>query len=278
MKQVIWSLVAGALTLSLCASPAAQSRTAINEPLDRILDTYVRDGYVYYKALAAERRTTLEQYAATLDVPPAQLAAWSKPEQLAFWINAYNALVLKLVADKYPIKVVSKDYPAISIRQIPGSFDQLKFRVAGQSLTLDEIEKTMIVPLGDARALLALGLGAIGSGRLRSETYRAAELDAQLEQAVKEFVSRTACFKVDRAQNVVTVSPMFGWRQEAFIASFAKLGERWVNRSAIEQALLGMAAPKMFPSEREFLLQNTFQLKYGAFDWRLNDLTGGVPN
>jgi hypothetical protein len=91
-------------------------------------------------------------------------------------------------------------------------------------------------------------------------------------------VSRTACFKVDRAQNVVTVSPMFGWRQEAFIASFAKLGERWVNRSAIEQALLGMAAPKMFPSEREFLLQNTFQLKYGAFDWRLNDLTGGVPN
>ena len=76
----------------------------------------------------------------------------------------------------------------------------------------------------------------------------------------------------------VVVSPLFGWRQDAFIASFQKAGERWVSRSPLEQALLGLAAPWLFPSEREYLLQNTFQLSYGAFDWRLNDLTGGIPN
>ena len=271
------SIAIALAALCLSASPRAQAARDLHAPLDRILDTYVRDGYVYYLALKSER-VTLDQYVQALDVPAAQVAAWPRVEQLAFWINAYNAFVLQTVIDKYPIKAVTDAYPANSIRQSPGSFEQLPHRVAGRTLTLDAIEKTIIVPLGDARALIALGRGAIGSGRVRSEAYRAERLDEQLEQAVKEFVARTACFKVDRDQNTVTVSPLFGWRQDAFVASFAKAGERWVNRSTIEQALLGMAAPKLFQSERDFLLQNTFQLKYGEFDWRLNDLTGGIPN
>ena len=258
-------------------APHAQSAAALHAPLDRILDAYVRDGYVYYLAMKGER-ANLDQYVRSLDVPPAELAGWSKTEQLAFWINAYNALVLQTVVEHYPIKAITKDFPAKSIRQIPGSFEQIPHRIAGRPLTLDAIEKTVIVPLGDARALIALGRGAIGSGRLRSEAYRGDRLNDQLEIAVKEFVARTALFKVDRDQNLLTVSPLFGWRQEAFIASFATAGERWVSRSLIEQALLGMAAPKLFASERDFLLQNTFQLKYADFDWRLNDLTGGIPN
>ena len=271
-----WSVVLGLVLLCTPAAPRA-AVDDIHAPLDRILDKYVRDGHVYYRWLQSERQP-LDQYVRSLDIPAAEVAAWPKPEQLAFWINAYNALVLQTVIDKYPIKGLSKDYPVNSIRQIPGAFEQRPHRVAGQTLTLDAIEKTIIVPMGDARALLALGRGAIGSGRLRSEAFRADRLDEQLEQAVKEFVTRPSGFQVDRDANTVVVSPLFGWRQDAFIASFAKSGERWVNRSAIEQALLGMAAPKLFATERDFLLQNTFQLKYGAFDWRLNDLSGGVPN
>jgi len=270
-------LLIGLALLSLSVAPKAQAPRDIYASLDRVLDTYTRDGNVYYRALKGER-APLDQFIQSLDIPAAQVEAWPKTEQLAFWINAYNAFVLQTVIDKYPIKGASKDYPAGSIRQIPGAFEQMPHRVAGQTLTLDAIEKTMVVPLGDARAILALGRGAVGSGRVRSEPYPAGRPDAQFEQAVKEFVVRTACFKVDRDQNLVIVSPLFGWRQDAFIASFAKTGERWVNRSAIEQALLGMAAPKLFQSERDLLLQNTFQLKYGEFDWHLNDLSGGAPN
>jgi hypothetical protein len=39
-----------------------------------------------------------------------------------------------------------------------------------------------------------------------------------------------------------------------------------------------MAYPHLFSSEREFLDANTFRMEYGTFDWRLNDLTGGLPN
>lgn len=284
MTRLIRTLTHVAFALAVVAgSPAATPRVRaaaadLHAPLDKILDTYVRDGYVYYLALKIERKT-LDGYVQSLDVPAAQVAAWPKDEQLAFWINAYNAFVLETVIDKYPIKSTSADYPAKSIRQIPGSFEQLKHRVAGQMLTLDAIEKNVIVPMGDARALIALCRGAIGSGRLRSEAYRADRLNAQLDEAVKEFVVRPVGVKVDREQNLVTVSPIFGWRQDAFIAMFAKAGQdRWADRSPIEQALMAMAAPKLYDSERELLAKNTFQLKYGVFDWRLNDLTGGIPN
>jgi len=263
--------------LCVPVAPLAQTARQMHAPLDRILDTYVRDGNVYYRALQMERKP-LDAYVASLNLPAADVAAWSKSEQLAFWINAYNALVLQTVIDKYPVKGAVRDYPTASIRQIPGSFEQLPHRVAGRTLSLDAIEKDVIVAMGDARALIALGRGAIGSGRLRSEAYRADRLDEQLEQAVKEFVARPVGFKLDRDLNVLTVSPLFGWRQDAFIAMFARDGAQWDGRSPIERALMAMAAPKLFATEREFLLQNTFQLRYGVFDWRLNDLTGGVPN
>ena len=126
--------------------------------------------------------------------------------------------------------------------------------------------------------MIAIGRGAIGGGRLRSEVFRAEKLDAQLDDAVKEYLGRATIFRIDTDQNVLTVSPLFGWRQEAFIASYGRNTTAWPDRSPLERALLEMALPKLFPSERAVLRQNTFQLKYGTFDWRLNDLTGGIPN
>ena len=113
-------------------------------------------------SIAMSRRSTSERR---------PRAGMSKPAQQAFWLNAYNALVLRTVIDGYPISGKAPAYPSNSVRQIPGAFERLKHRVAGESLTLDEIETTKILPFGDARMLLALGRGAIGSHRLRSEAY-----------------------------------------------------------------------------------------------------------
>ena len=95
---------------------------------------------------------------------------------------------------------------------------------------------------------------------------------------MKEFVTRVAGLKIDAGAKTLTVSPLFGWRQDAFIASFAASGQQYAGRTPLEQAIAGMAAPNLYPQERDFLMQNTFQLQYGPFDWRLNDLTGGMPN
>ena len=260
--------------LAIAAGLSAQ--TDLHAPFDKILDTYVRDGYVYYLALQKERGA-LDRYVASLDIPRARIDSWPKADQEAFWINGYNALVLQTVINGYPIKARSSSYPAKSIRQIPGAFEQLKHRIGGGSLTLDEIETNEVARFGDARLLLALGRGAIGSGRLKSEVYKGATLDEQLTAAVKECAARVTCVKIDRAQKVLEVSPIFSWREKFFAQSFGSPGPKWADRSPIERAVAVMISPHVFPSEREFLADNAWQMKYGQFDWRLNDLTGGVP-
>jgi hypothetical protein len=269
------------LLASVAVAPHAQTDAAgagsAVAAFDKILDTYVRDGYVYYKALEGER-AGLDRYVASFDVPAATVAGWSKDAQKAFWINAYNALVLKTAIDHYPIKGKSAAYPPNSMRQIPGAFDQTKHHVAGQSLTLDDIEKAAEA-FGDARVVFALGRGAIGSGRLKSEAYRADRLNDQLEVALKEFVTRPTCLKLDRVAGLVVASPLFSWRQDSFVAAYSQGGfGGWSGRSPIERAILNMASPFFFASEREFAAANTFQMQFGTFDWRLNDLTGGMPN
>src|SRR5215217_1096645 len=75
----------------------------LHRPLDQILDLNVRDGLVYYRALKSER-AKLDRYAASLNVTPATYDGWSRDDQAAFWLNAYNVFVLQTVIDQYPIK------------------------------------------------------------------------------------------------------------------------------------------------------------------------------
>jgi hypothetical protein len=255
--------------------PGLRAQADPHAALDRILDVYVRDGLVYYAALRTER-ANLDRYVGSLE--QAGWVAGASPADIrAFWINAYNALVLRTVINAYPIAGKADAYPSISIAQIPGAFDRQKHTVAGRVLTLDEIEKTVIAGFADPRMLIALGRGALGSGRLRSEVYRGERLDEQLNEAVQEFVKRGDVFRIDRPNAVVEVTPLFSWREAAFVQAPATGGEMWANRSPLERALMALAYPHRFPSEREFLALNTFQMKFGAYDWRLNDLTGGAP-
>ena len=169
-----------------------------HRPLDQLLDVNVRDGLVYYRALRGERGR-LDRYVASLNVPAATYQAWPREDKIAFWLNGYNAIVLQTVISHYPIKGKSSQYPASSIRQIPGVFETAKHRLAGRSLTLDEIEKTVLPEFDDPRLYLALGRGAVGSGRLRSEAYVGSRLASQLASVQSEFVSDQAMLKIDRA-------------------------------------------------------------------------------
>jgi hypothetical protein len=257
-------------------SPRLRAQADPYAGLERILDVYVRDGLVYYAALRIER-ANLDRFVASLERADTWVSKASEEDGRAFWINAYNALVLRTVINAYPIKGKGEGYPAVSVAQVPGAFDRIKHRVAGQTLTLDEMEKTVIAGFGDPRMLLALGRGALGGGRLRSEPYRGARLETQLDEAVKEFVTRADAFRLDRTGGVVEVTPLFSWREAQFVAGYSTGGEMWANRSPLERALMTMSYPHLFPSEREFLALNTFTMTFGAYDWRLNDLTGGAP-
>jgi hypothetical protein len=271
----------------LAASPATRLASsavqedpqteALHRPLDQILDVNVRDGLVYYRALRSDRGR-LDRYTASLNVPGATYRAWPRERQMAFWINAYNAFVLQTIVDRYPIKGTGKSYPANSIRQIPGAFEHIKHRAAGRSVTLDEIEKTILPEFKEPRLYLALGRGAIGSGRLRSEAYSGDRVLQQLDAIQQEFVSEQTMVRIDRADGAISVTPIVSWHDAEFIAAYDPgASGPYAQRSPIERALVAFLAPRLLPLEREFLQKNEFKLTYHPFDWRLNDLTGGRP-
>jgi hypothetical protein len=262
------------VSLGLLA-PRQASVDTLHQPFDQILDLQVRDGLVYYRALKGERGR-LDRYVAGLDVPSTTYDGWSRDEQAAFWINAYNAFVLQTVIDHYPIRGKTAAYPASSVRQIPGAFERTKHRAAGRSVTLDEIEKTILPVFKEPRLYLALGRGAVGSGRLRSEAYTGSRLAAQLNAVQAEFVGERAMLNIDRTAEQISVTPILSWHEAEFVAAYDKGPDGpFAQRSAIERALVAFVGPHILPLEREFVQKNTFRVTYHPFDWRLNDLTGG---
>ena len=263
------------LMLAACAtipSAAQENPTAYAKPFDQILDLYVRDGLVYYRALKSER-ARLDGYLASL--ADASIDASPRDERLAFWLNAYNALVLKTVIDGYPIPRRSQEYPDRSIRQIPGAFERAAHRVARRMLTLDAIEQTMLAAFRDPRVSFAIGRGAMGGGRLRSEAFAPGLLEKQLTEVATECVTRAQCVEVDRTNDRVNISSIFSWRSQDFIAGYARSArEVFAARSPIERAALAFVEPKLLRTEQEFLARNEFKIDFTPFDWSLNDLTG----
>jgi Protein of unknown function, DUF547 len=251
----------------------------LHVPFDALLDLHVRDGLVYYRALEADRGR-LGRYIASLNSPSVVSShdKWSNDQKKAFWLNAYNALVMQTVIDHYPIRGSAKNYPGNSIRQIPGAFERIPHSIAGKQVTLDQIETTVLTELDDPRVYLALGRGAVGSGRLRSEAFSGKAVDKQLADTKAQFATTPRWSKVDALGGKVSISPILSWRSAAFIKEYADDSFDLPKREPLELAVIGFLRPHLLAAEEEFVRKNTFQLTYEPFDWRLNDLTSGRPD
>jgi hypothetical protein len=252
------------------AAPAQQPPSTadpLHRPFDQMLDLYVRDGLVYYRAVRAERGR-LDRYVASLgSVTRATYDGWSREQQIAYWLNAYNAFVLQGAAAHYPPR-------ANTVRNVPGLFDKQAHRAAGRTVTLDQIEKEILPEFRDPRVYFALGRGARGSGRLRSEAYTSARLEEQLASQTRDFLGRQQHVHVDTLKGELAVSPIIGWHEDEFVAAYggAEPGGRFADRSPIERAVLALVDPVLLPSERQFLAKGNFKVVYQELDWSLNEL------
>ena len=273
------TILLATLTLSAQHYQPSPDLEPLHVPLDALLDLHVRDGLVYYRALQQDRGR-LGRYIASLNAPSVVSAhdKWSNDQKKAFWLNAYNALVMQTVIDHYPIRGTAKNYPGNSIRQIPGAFERKPHAIAGKQVTLDQIETTILAELDDPRVYLALGRGAVGSGRLRSEAFSAKAVDKQLAETKAQFAVTPRWSKVDALTGKVSISPILSWRSAAFIEEYADDAFELPKREPLELAVIGFLRPHLLAAEEEFVKKNTFQLTYEPFDWRLNDLTGGRPD
>ncbi|MEB3161011.1 MAG: DUF547 domain-containing protein, partial [Synechocystis sp.] len=170
-----------------------------------VLSTYVDDqGMVDYVQLQ-QNRQGLDQYLqAIADLPQGTYEQFSEPQKIAFLINAYNAITLKSIIDQTPMKA--------SIRDIPGVWKWRKHPVAGQSLTLDQIEHEILrQQFDEPRIHAALVCAAKSCPPLRQEPYDGDRLDAQLQDQTDRFLNHPQGFRLNEADKTVQLSTIFQW-------------------------------------------------------------------
>ena len=223
------------LLLAAFAVPSAQESAPVprQSALDQLLDLYVRDGFVYYRALKADR-AKLDGYVSQM--AGENIARFSRDEQVAFWLNAYNALVLRTVIDRYPIQGHAQAYPSKSIRQIPGAFESVQHRVAGRTLTLDEIEKK-VLPEIQRSARVSRPRPRRGGKRAAAQRgVLPARLDTQLSEMAAECTT-PAGVRADGSQRQQgAVSAIFSWREKEFSAAYGDGAARRLPAAARSSA------------------------------------------
>jgi hypothetical protein len=199
---------------------------------------------------------------------------WSADYKIAFLINAYNAFVLKTIMDNYPIEPTvlrSTLYPENSIRQIRGVFSELKFRLMGTDVTLDDIEhRNLRVKFDEPRIHVALVCAAMGCPRLRAEPYYGARIDKQLDDQVRTFCSDPDKFRIDRENSEVHLSEIFKWFGEDFILQYGTNGNL-EGFGEKERAVLNFIMAHVNERDSKYLSRGGYRIKYIKYDWTLNE-------
>ena len=173
--------------------------------MDKFLSANVKAGRVNYKAINADKKD-LDALVTYVGIKQ----KFNSPSvEKAFYLNAYNVLVIKGIINNYPIK---------GPMEITGFFDKKLNVINGASLTLNNIENDIIrKKFNDARIHFALVCGAKSCPPIQPYAFKPEKLDAQLEQVTKQSIQNTSFTKINAKTNKVSVSMLFNWYKDDFI-------------------------------------------------------------
>lgn len=242
--------------------------------LARVLNDYTNNGRVDYRKLKAEPGSLNDYLESLAQLRQAEYDSWSKDEKIAFWVNAYNALTLKVLIEYYPIRptfFASLRHPENSIRQIPGAWDKIKFRVMEEELTLNQIEHDILrKSFREPRVHMALVCASLGCPQLRGEPFTGNALDSQLNEQTSIFLNTPSKFKIDKAKGEVSVSPIFKWFGEDFVEKYLP-ATGFPDHAKTERAALNFISRYLDESGQAYLKNEKYKVLYLDYDWSLNE-------
>ena len=248
-----------AVVVASPAVPTSRAEAPAGPALwDELLRTYVEGDYVRYadwKAHPADLRK-LDRFLAWQ--AEADVDAMPRADRIAFWINAYNSLNVKMILDHYPVHAPI---------DIPGYFDKIQHRVAGRSMTVSEAEyEHLIAEHKDMRAHFAVVCSDRGCLPLRGQAWTGATLDADLDAAARRFVADERHFKVDHDKRVIHISKIFEWYGEKFTKD--------PTRPAAKPELF--LRPWVDAPTRALLDSGDYTVQIIEWNWTLNEMHGAA--
>jgi len=201
----------------------------------------------------------LDQYLAHLSTADLSKSS-THAGQLAFWINAYNAVT---------IRGILREYPTSSIRNHTARFfgyniwDDLLLPVGDHTYSLNQMEHDVLRKMGEPRIHFALVCASVGCPPLLNSAYTTAEIDSQLMFNSKRFFANHKKFRYDTSNNSIQISPIFKWFAEDF------------GQSQIER--LKTIAPYLPDQQaKDLAISNRARISYLDYDWDLNDQASKV--
>ncbi|MDT8446372.1 MAG: DUF547 domain-containing protein [bacterium] len=198
----------------------------------------------------------LEEYLSQLEqVPANEFKQWSRPQQLAFLINAYNAYTLQLILSDYP--------EVASIRDLGGWFsspwEQERFLLLGEIKTLGAIEHQWLrARYSEPRIHFAIVCASVGCPALSKEPYQATHLEQQLEAAKRKFLGDVSRNRYDPLQDRLYLSKIFDWFAQDFEQSAGSVAAYVADSLGHNDA------------ERKHLISGAVDIHYFDYDWSLN--------
>ena len=242
---------------------AAATTVVDHSSWSALLESYViasDDGInrVRYADFKRDGQAALKTYVKTLEA--VDVAKLSRPEQIAFWANLYNAKTIDIVLDAYPVKSI-KDISlggGLLASVTGGPWKAKVLNVSGESLSLDDIEHGILRPIyKDARVHYAVNCASIGCPNLMREAFTGAKLDTQLDAGARAYVNTPRGISV--AGGAISASSIYKW----FVADFG----------GNDAGVLAHVRKYADPALKQKLAPITAISGYD-YNWSLNDATG----
>jgi hypothetical protein len=206
----------------------------------------------------------LKEYLAQVsEVVQNEFDSWRKSDQLAFLINAYNGFTIQLILTRYPDLTSIKDLGSL----FSSPWSQSFFRLLGKQRSLDNIEHDLIRAPGiydDPRIHSAVVCASIGCPGLRNEAFSGDQLEQQLEDSLRRFLSDKSRNRYNPEKNRLEISKIFDWYGNDFSSGFR-------GHSSLISFLADYAEILAKDSrDRQLITSGKATVDFLDYDWRLN--------
>jgi hypothetical protein len=229
--------------VALAPTNIVRAADTFTDTYDRLLKKYVTGGGVKYAAWKGNAADLKELQGVVDGIAAANAGSLGRNEQLAFYINAYNAWILHEALDKYPTKSVKDTFFTF--------FTSKRIKVAGEQTSFNALEKeTIRSKFGEPRVHFALNCASQSCPPLSTDAFRGGNVESQFEKLARNFVNSSRGVAYQEGAKTAELSKIFDWYKDDF-----KDG-----------------GPLTFINKRRSKpLPNDVKISYQDYNWSLNE-------
>jgi hypothetical protein len=181
------------------------------------------------------------------NIAEANVSNLNKEDKLAFYLNVYNATIIKNVIDHLPIT---------SPMDVDGFFKKITHQIAGSEVTLDKLEYDYIMKIEPVLVHFGLVCAALSCPKLLRKAYDGKTVFQQLEENGKTFLNDQSKNHLDKENKILYLSEIFKWFKKYFEERYGSLQKT--------------AAYFMNENDKKFLKENEVTVKFNKYNWQLN--------